>query len=456
MATYQTILDYQHLVETTRKEFYKKFSKTLQPLKRCYGLIKEIGEYDFLVSLGYNQADYNTFFDAATNALSCYRITETIFVPLSNVLLEELQANPLVFYNESERLGSPILSREELFDAIKTFELSTRESILQQLANSNPSFSKLREAIESNDFLKFSYTLDEYNIDTTAIGQAICFVRTILNSPVFESYPDVLDVADYLHQSSLHRLEIRLPGNPSVIKSRTTRNNCIKKFCWYHTFFISTFIQVFYLNNLFFESQPTISPVLRQLWMVVKETEEYKEGYEFFSAMCPDLKEHLDSIRPHQEPDVPVSVSEQSLTIRPLSRRPTVFQGQIGVSRAEKLFLSLTNNGYLHTDRDNFFYLFRITSKQPAFGVKRIVWLKKKYQLQALLYVLYPVRKYTNSKHPIKKTDMDKIFCDSDGNNFNLSNTPLQREKRKGSKTDAERREIEEHAIHYFQKMLEE
>lgn len=192
--------------------------------------------------------------------------------------------------------------------------------------------------------------------------------------------------------------------------------------------------------------------------MVIKETEEYKEGKEAFSAMCPDLQEQLDSMKNCKETSAPCTTPKQyeSLMLQPLSRRPTVFLGQVGLAKAERLYITLSNDGYVRTDKENFFYLFRITTKRPAAGVTRIIWLKHKYELQALLHVLYPVRKYSNSGHPIKKSDMDKLFCDITGESFNLSNTPLQREKRKGSKIDAERSKIEERAIKQFKNMLKE
>ena len=396
----------------------KEWARIDRSLERCKRLIEDRGDYSFLLELGYDLGDAESFQHAFYLFRSEALFLEYVLIPFMDFL--RIVPN-IAFYAKKEPIHSRIISDSEFFHLLLELDSEDQEDCLQLLVERTNSLELLRKSIQTKDEDLFLSTIRDHQIDTTHLGQYLDTVRELSKKP--SSVSDLVNSASKFQEAT--NLSIPMPTKrPFYLDSShyLTKKNCISSF-------VSTWQSV---ERLFEISSFEMYGLYK---LSLAGTLPYKLNYalsvffkdESFQYLLSFLKEcgYLDL--PSENP-LPAEVGPKVETheLRPLVRPPHVFADEkYGEAKCRSFYKKMVrskNHWFREEDIECFLYLLNVTSIRPQF-LRRVIWFGAKYELKCLMEVLYPNRK---SREKPDYGDMAQIFCDENGQAFNLNTDPLQ------------------------------
>lgn len=432
-------------------EIYEK--KAERVLRRCFENIKATNDYSFLKRLGY-KSPYNEklCINAFQKLMVELRLLHTFLLPICGFNYTFTKKNPLQFFFRPDVVipGFPIITTEELFYILVSLPANQKEEALQQFAGDARSLSLLRAALLEQDCSQFCFIIEENQVDTTAIGQALAIYKqlpSIEEPDSFHNLDGLITATHRVFPELTFQWPILNQSSDTVFRGYLTKKNSADKFVYTREFFDPLFLSL--SKAYFLTTSPTclslMAPQLKACYSVFRKDSEHDFLIDTLYRMG---KESIMEIPQFDmEGNTP---TEPRLC--PLQKAPTFTTDDSSkTKKCLSLFDSIVNGEghWLHpSDKDCFLYLLNLTRKRPH-PLRRITWYGTKWQLKCLVEVLYPNR---GKKEKPDYGDMALIFIDEDGVNFNLKDTPLQRHKR--TVNDPIQADREEQLIRHFKGIL--
>ena len=413
----------REILDEERTSAQKRDKKAARAFKRCRTLIEAIGDYNFLIDMGYNKASWDCFLFVEEKMRWMYTFNAMFLIPLFRFLRH---VPTMVFYRKDQPIASRIITNEELFNILMSVDSDTLERSLQVLAVDANSLASLRNAVANHDVELFLAIIKENIIDTTHLGQ-------VLNTSV-QLGQKVTTRSDLLNAFSV--LQEALSGSFPYLPSSNMpfyyddRHYLTKKNC------IASFIDATETTTFYFDLMSAFAFALykEQDYLPIQLREALTVFFsdEYFPELL-KLLEHLGypidgNEQRSDNGEIPPKTDYQLLS--PLVRPPEAFTDEIsGESRCRAFFRKVAKSSkhWLRLeDEDVFLYLFNVSKERPLY-LRPLVWEGDKYELKCMLEVLYPNRK--RRERPDYR-DMDYLFRRSNGQRFNLPDTPLQSKKK--------------------------
>ncbi len=396
----------------------KEWAKIDRSLDRCKRLIEDRGDYSFLLGLGYDLGDAESFQDAFYLFRSEALFLEYVLCPFGEFL--RIVPN-LAFYDKDEPIHSRIISDSEFFHLLLELDSEDQEECLQLLAERTNSLELLRKSIQTKDEDLFLSTIRDHQIDTTHLGQYLNTMRELSKKP--SSVSDFVNAASKFQEAT--KVAIPIPTNRLFYKDSSqylTKKNCVSRF-------VSTWKSVESLFEFFSFEMYGIYKLSLAGRLPCKLNYALSVFYsdESFQYLLSFLKEcgYLD-LRSENPLPAEVGPKVETHELRPLVRPPHVFADEkYGEAKCRSFYKKMVrskNHWFREEDIECFLYLLNVTSIRPQF-LRRVIWFGAKYELKCLMEVLYPNRK---SREKPDYGDMAQIFCDENGQAFNLNTDPLQ------------------------------
>lgn len=392
--------------------------KMNRSLARCKRLIEDRKDYSFLLEIGYSIGNEESFQNAydILEGEACF--LEVLLIPF----MDFLRIVPVIaFYTNDAPIHSRIVSESEFYHLLLELVPEEQEECLQILVKRTESLELLRESLQKNEEALFIKTIRDHQIDTTHLGQFLNTMRELERKPTTHS--DLVNSASKFQEAT--KVSIPLPAQIPFFKDSghyLTKKNCILSFvsAWQsvESMFCVTSAEMYGLYKLSLADK--LPYQLNYALSVFFEEQSFEYLLTFLKGTG-----FLDSLSDNPLPDKECPKLE-SHDLRPLVRPPQVFSDEVyGEVKCRSFFKKMVKSKehwFREEDIECLLYLLNVTSTRPQF-LRRVIWFGNKYELKCLMEVLYPNRK---RKEKPDYGDMDFIFCDEDGQSFNLKNDPLQ------------------------------
>lgn len=416
-----------NVLDNCRALFQETRAQKKRTLLRCFNHIQKKGDYSFLKRLGYKVCNEELCKNAFEKFWVEYDLYSTFLFPFGLFCYFFGMENPLMDFSGESTVNPnlPIITTEELFQILITLPPEQQEEVIQAFAPNANSLSQLRASVQDKDENYFVKIVCDNQIDTTVIGQRLALYKEASYPGAAPSGEDILRAQRYLYRLDpglAPEINGMVPTSLPVFEGYITKNNCVDNFVKSREL----------LDPLFIASSRTYFTITRRC-----EDPKAKLCFSVF-LKDPDhafLVETLhkmgrEDVMQYDGPDDGYETLATDSGPHPLQKPPTFSESDdIRNKRVLRLWKHIAHDRDKHwvndVDRDCFQYLLNLTDIRPR-PLRRVTWTGDKWELKCLMEVLYPNRK---RKEKPTYGDMAKIFCEENGKQFKLGDTPLQRHK---------------------------
>lgn len=414
-----TLKDHMPLI---RKAFVKK-------LTRCREFVMGKKDFSFLHRLGIEEANEGTAQAVFSILYNVNHFNIVLMVPFGIFIQDAFKSNPFLFYEDSTAVPAKRISNELFLQFLRSLDETLQVSAVELLSNDIVIRDSLLLSIDNNNDDLFNTAIEKCGANALRISSLLAVHNELckLSSMDNTVYADIISFYSLLQTYIPGILFSRLPpaGVTTLYEGYLTSSNCVEKL-------INTYEQEMYLfsegissirwaesyrGDIRFQNALTLFYQDNNILPAIRAWAQENGIYKYY--FCDDVNAH----------EVPNDKYPPSVCIipRPLPRSVLLLDEHHEASLCKLLFKWLVKERFLRKeDWDVFAYLLGVSDTSPI-SVQRIVWLGDKYELKCLMEVLYPNRR---PKEKPDYGDMAKIFCDKNGEQINLKDTPLQCRKK--------------------------